>query len=352
MIKNKLRNLRSSIETRSSLDLWTIASSVFILLVLVYGVISLSPFPAEVENCIYVLAILILIGCYFCFRARRHASEFDNNDKSHPPTERISIPPMPQAPPGIGKSLATSTSDSPYEEEKNDDAVVRRETLKVLRSIDQTNKQIAQYQQQEELEKRRRAEKRNELLNSQTVHYDDIPGFIYFVRRGLWKMLIAWITFGLVTLVVLGTAGQMVNSSVIILLAILFLICTWFSIRCIVDWRWERRQIIGIRMHVHQPKSGLLLLFGGDYSASLLKASNALVKQEKYERIIWFLRTATVSVDTPRQNAEDGEDANKGADVFNDMKNMRNPETFRDICMSIHEQLTLSQSDPIKRSDY
>lgn len=116
MGKHESRNIRHSIKTMSSLDIMITASSIVVGLILLYGLISLSPFPVEIELSVFVAAILILIGCYFCFRARHPQTESEPGDasKNKVPAAEKKIPPMPELPPTI-------TANKHYEPDTKED---------------------------------------------------------------------------------------------------------------------------------------------------------------------------------------------------------------------------------------
>lgn len=345
MLRNllrQLRDLRVFFAKSTSLERSGYAIVFVICPVIIIGLINLAPIDATVKRYV-AMAVIVLTLCFLAVIYSGSRSQKDDgseeNDKRDSDYTQTAPPPKPDRLPTVG---AITT----YLDGQESDEDINRQLLAVLKSIDQSNKLDKQRREQEERESRLQQERMNELLNNKTVHYSEIPGFIYFVKRGLWQIVLVWIVFYLALTVTLSVTGEIIEWGELLFMTILLLACIWVSVRAICDWRWTQRWIIGIRIGIKQPKNVFLLLFGGDYENSIFDCGNAVVKKTKYERLL-FLPTATVSVDTPRKNTDNDKD---NGDAFNAMENMRRPDEYRDIVMDLHEKLTMSQSNIIKRS--
>lgn len=341
MVRNKLRNLRVFFGVLSPLERKAYAILFVIVPFLLISLVNFAPFYGWIKVTAIIAIVVIAIGflvIVYSGSKKQHDTLAADNHQRHSDDEP-SIPPKPDRQPTVGAITA-------YLDGQASDEDINRKLLAVLESIDRSNKLAEQRREREDRESWLQQERMNELLNSKTIHYSEIPGFIYFVKRGLWQVLIAWTIFYFAFSLTLTATGEVIEWGEIVFLAILLLACGWVSARAILDWRWTQRRIVGIRIGVKQPKNALLLMFGGDYENSIFDCGNAVVKKTKYERFL-LLRTATVSVDTPRKNTDNDKD---NGDVFNAMENMRRPFEFRDIVMDLHEKLTMSQSNVIKRS--
>lgn len=341
MVRNKLRNLRVFFGELSPLERNAYAILFVILPFLLISLVNFAPLYGWIKITATTAIVMIALGflaIVYSSSKQQNSDSFDEYGKDHTGSAQAA-PPKPERLPTVGAISA-------YLDGQESDEDINRKLLTVLESIDRSNKLAEHRRERDEEESRRQQERLNELLNSKTVHYSEIPGFIYFVKRGLWQIIIAWPAFYFVLITTLYITGEVVEWGELLFLTILFTTCSWISARAIFDWRWTQRRVVGIRLVIKQPKNALLLMFGGDYEISLFDCGNAVVKKAKYERFL-RLRTATVSVDTPRKNTDNDKD---NGDVFNAMENMRRPYEFRDIVMDLHEKLTMSQSNVIKRS--
>lgn len=334
------RDLRDFLAELSPLERKAYAIMFVIIPFILLGLINLAPIHGVVKLSAAIVVVVVTLGLlaivYSGSRKQKDAESDERNN--HPSDQTQAPPPKPDRLPTVG-AIAT------YLDSQESDEDINRKLLTVLESIDRSNKLAEQRREQEERESRLRQQRLDELLNSKTVRYSEIPGFLYFVKRGLWKMVIAWIVFCLALVITLSLTGEVIEWAQLIFLALLLLACIWVSIRGVCDWRWTQRTVIGIRIGITQPRNAFLLLFGADYKLPIFDCRNVVVKKTKSERFL-LARTATVSIDTPIKNTEDDND---DGDAFNAMENMRHPYVFRDMVMDLREELTMSQSNIIKR---
>jgi hypothetical protein len=346
MVRNKIDQLRNSVRTFFSADNIGYTAMPGMFVIIVGGFISLAPVDGVFK---FVLFIVVVIAAVFITASIYHYSirteenggvgarenTIDSDNAQH---YTPVIPPMPSTPPkvkNIDVDIPPSTGDDPQ--------------FAVLKKISNRLEADALEKEQARENERKTAEAKAKLLADDTVYYDETPGPIYYVRRGLWRTLVAVIATALIVWLSIASVppSQGYQGVAVSLFAILILL--WYAIRRYGEWRWTRRQLIGNLAVVKQASNGWFALYGKEYSISLLDCGNAVVAKTWYERAL-RLSTATVSIETPFENKKPGDPQDKVTDVFKDMRNMRDPMSFRKIVLKRHDELTFGQPDVIRRS--
>lgn len=335
MLRNSLRPVRYFVDAMSTKQrVWSLII-VVIYVLLVIGFVNLAVAPPELKIATVILIPILTAIFIYIFVAFHHRQEDDLEQAETDRSEaEVHIPPKPPYPP-----ISSESDDEPNL------AIVMK---KILNRLDAD----AMKEEQKRESERKATEAKLRLLSDKTVYYDKNPGVAYYVKRGLWKTLLALGICVLLVLLSLHLANSSDEPRWFIMTVITFASFTWYSIRCYGDWKWTRRKIEGNQVKVIEPSNAFFALIGADYEVSLLDCGNIVVRKSWYERIFPFLfRSARVSIDTRLTDREEGDSSTKVTDVFKNMDNMQDPEEFRDIVQRKHDELTLGQPGNIRRSE-
>lgn len=348
MFRDKLARLQDTLNTTAKADLIIFCIVLGLMLTMLMGAINLLPLDTLAKSLLFIPLSLLISGIgikvLYSQNVAYADSEVEDDRSSDEVNQPISTPPpMPANPPKV------SIQDIGLSEE-----LAKDPTFAVLKKMSDRLEADALARRQAEEQERQAAEAKARLLADDTIYYDHKPTLIFFVLSQLWKIIAALAIGGVaVSICIPLTQSPESQTSAYVIMSVALIIVVWYVIRCYGKWAWTRRKIEGNAAVVQEPSNGWFLLLGKEYRISLLDCGNVVVARSLLERILGPLgvKSGTVSIETTFDNKDSGDTSHKVHDVFFNMRNMYDPDTFKRLVMTRHDELTFGQPDVIRRSE-